>query len=78
MLNGLGGKAEVEQAVEVCQRSGAPSVRHHGADLSDPQQISEMFGVMTDTFGAGPDVVVNNAGKFVVVQSISFAFEYSV
>ncbi len=63
VLNGLGGSSEIDSAMEACQRSGAPGVRHHGADLSDPKQISEMFSWTADTCGRTPDVLVNNAGE---------------
>ena len=37
-------------------------MEYHGADLSDPQQITEMFGFIREKFGHSPDVLVNNAG----------------
>ena len=63
MLNGLGGVAEVETALGACQELGSSQVAHHGADLSDPGQIGQLFECIRERWGEGPDILVNNAGK---------------
>jgi NAD(P)-dependent dehydrogenase (short-subunit alcohol dehydrogenase family) len=35
---------------------------HHGADLCDPTQISDMFQFIKSRYNRGPDILVNNAG----------------
>lgn len=63
MLNGLDGEEEVKVAVEVCQKGGASRVKHHGADLSDPRQIKQLFECVRESWGRPPDILVNNAGR---------------
>ncbi len=62
MLNGVGDKAEVASALEACRSTGGVA-EHHGADLSDPNQITELFECMMQRWGRTPDILVNNAGK---------------
>ena len=61
-MNGFGSREEVESAVEACTKEGAAGVKHHGADLSNPEQIAGLFEFARRKFGRTPDIVVNNAG----------------
>ena len=57
VLNGFGdAEAAVAEVVGHGRRVG-----HHGADVSDPQQIAEMIDYARRDFG-GVDILVNNAG----------------
>ncbi len=57
VLNGFGDPAA---ALAEVRRHGT-QVAHHGADVSDPTQLAELFGYVQATFG-GVDILVNNAG----------------
>ncbi|MBD8621630.1 3-hydroxybutyrate dehydrogenase [Pseudomonas sp. CFBP 13727] len=57
VLNGFGDPAA---ALAEVRRHGT-QVAHHGADVSDPTQLAELFEYVQATFG-GVDILVNNAG----------------
>jgi 3-hydroxybutyrate dehydrogenase len=57
VLNGFGDPAA---ALAEVRRHGT-QVAHHGADVSDPTQLAELFECAQATFG-GVDILVNNAG----------------
>ncbi|WP_432721868.1 3-hydroxybutyrate dehydrogenase [Jeongeupia wiesaeckerbachi] len=57
VLNGFG---DVESAVGQIERLGV-KVRHHGADMSRPEEIDALIRYANAEFG-GADIVVNNAG----------------
>jgi NAD(P)-dependent dehydrogenase (short-subunit alcohol dehydrogenase family) len=63
MLNGLDNEEMVTSALEACRKGGASKVMHHGADLSDPNQITQLFESVREHWGRTPDIVVNNAGE---------------
>ena len=52
--------------MEECRRLGAKQAAHHGADLSDPNQIEDLFNYVKEKCGRGPDILVNNAGELFV------------
>ena len=54
---------EIQSKLEECEKLGAKMAVHHGADLSDPKQIEDMFGFVQEKCGQGPDVLINNAGE---------------
>jgi len=57
VLNGFG---DVEAPKAQVAAHGV-KVIHHGADMTKPAEIADMFSVATATFG-GVDILVNNAG----------------
>jgi 3-oxoacyl-[acyl-carrier protein] reductase len=57
ILNGFG---DASAALAEVGRHGR-KVGHHGADVSDPAQIAELFAYAERDFG-GVDILVNNAG----------------
>lgn len=57
ILNGFG---DADAAIADVARHGR-KVGHHPTDVSDPQQIAELFGYAERDFG-GVDILVNNAG----------------
>ena len=57
ILNGFG---DASAALAEVGRHGR-KVGHHGADVSDPAQIAELFAYAERDFG-GIDILVNNAG----------------
>ena len=64
VLNGVGSPSEVTAALKECQKMGASRTEHHGADLTDPKQITHLFNFISEKWGRGPDILVNNAGKY--------------
>src|SRR5437867_3077647 len=61
MLNGFGAADEIEALRSELAATHAVEVRHHGADLTRPAEIAELFAKTTEHFGA-VDILVNNAG----------------
>ncbi|WNC11744.1 3-hydroxybutyrate dehydrogenase [Pseudomonas coleopterorum] len=57
MLNGFG---DPTAALAEVRRHGT-QVAHHGADVSDPAQLAELFEYVRTSLG-GVDILVNNAG----------------
>ncbi len=69
MLNYLPEEAEdAEQTIRICQESGGKVVSCAG-DISSEQFCQELVGRTKDELG-GVDIIVNNAGKQVYVESI--------
>lgn len=69
LLNGFG---DADAAVADVARYGG-KVDHHPADMSKPEQISEMICFAQDTFG-GVDILVNNAG----IQYVAVVEEFPI
>ena len=61
MLNGFGEPEAVEAIRAGIEREFGVAVRHHGADMTRPEQIAAMVAEAERAFGA-VDVLVNNAG----------------
>lgn len=61
MLNGFGDPAAVEALRAGLEQEHRVKVRHHGADLSKPEQVAALVAATVDQLG-GVDVLVNNAG----------------
>lgn len=57
VLNGFG---DLTAALAEVRRHGT-QVAHHGADVSDPAQLAELFEYVRASLG-GVDILVNNAG----------------
>jgi 3-hydroxybutyrate dehydrogenase len=70
VLNGFG---DVEAPKAQVAAHGV-KVIHHGADMTKPAEIADMFAVATATFG-GVDILVNNAGIQHVANVEDFAVE---
>jgi 3-hydroxybutyrate dehydrogenase len=70
MLNGFG---DVETAKDQVSIFGT-KVYYHGADLSKPEEIENLFEVIREKFG-GLDILVNNAGIQCVAPIESFPIE---
>ena len=64
VLNGFGSAETIATAMDECRQLGAPKVEHHGADLSKPNEIEDLFKFISERFGRSPDILVNNAGVF--------------
>jgi 3-hydroxybutyrate dehydrogenase len=66
VLHGLGTPEVVQSAIQTCRQALPDGVQrefyHHGADLCDPTQISDMFQFIKSRYARGPDILVNNAG----------------
>ena len=69
ILNGFG---DASAALAEVGRHGR-KVGHHGADVADPRQISELFAYAERDFG-GVDILVNNAG----IQHVAPVEEFPV
>lgn len=61
MLNGFGEAAEIEAIRERLSALGGVDVGFHGADMTKPEEIGDLYRTAEARFGA-VDVVVNNAG----------------
>ena len=61
-LHGFGEIADINSNLEECRRLGAKQAVHHGANLSDPNQIEDLFNYVKEKCGQSPDILVNNAG----------------
>jgi 3-hydroxybutyrate dehydrogenase len=61
MLNGLGDPAAIERLRAGLQATHRVRVAYHGADLSQPAQVTELVEATVGAFG-GLDVLCNNAG----------------
>lgn len=73
VLNGFGKPEDIEAIQANIVSEFGVSVVHSGADMSDPDAISDMFGSVLDRFGA-VDVLVNNAG----IQHVALVTEFPV
>jgi 3-hydroxybutyrate dehydrogenase len=70
MLNGFG---DVEGALAQVRAAGGEAV-HHGADMSQPDEIEDMVHQCQAQLG-GPDILVNNAGIQFVANVEDFPVE---
>jgi 3-hydroxybutyrate dehydrogenase len=61
VLNGFGDAADIETIVRDLHAKFEVSVFYHGADMSKPEEISNLVGACKEKFGS-VDVLVNNAG----------------
>jgi 3-hydroxybutyrate dehydrogenase len=61
MLNGFGDKAEIEAIRARLASEHGIDAAHHGADMTKPAEIEDLFKTAERTFGT-VDVIVNNAG----------------
>jgi len=61
VFNGFGDAAEIEKLQADVAKEFGVQCAYHGADMSKPEQIEDMFAYATARFG-GVDVLVNNAG----------------
>jgi 3-hydroxybutyrate dehydrogenase len=61
MINGLGEPAAIESTRSALAQESGVRVAFHGADLTQPRQISEMIAAAEGELG-GLDILVNNAG----------------
>lgn len=61
MLNGFGGKDEIEGLRSGLEREHAVKVLYHPADMTRPAEIADMVAQAGKAFGR-VDIVVNNAG----------------
>jgi 3-hydroxybutyrate dehydrogenase len=75
MLNGFGDAAEIEAMRARLASTTGVSVVYHGADMTKPDEIGELFRAGEMAFGA-VDVIVNNAGIQHVAPIESFPVEH--
>ncbi|UUX48759.1 3-hydroxybutyrate dehydrogenase [Nisaea acidiphila] len=61
VLNGLGGAEEIEAARRTLAERHGVEVLYHGADMTRPEEISDLIASTERRFGA-VDILVNNAG----------------
>lgn len=61
ILNGFGDAEPAKAAIAKAGASHGIKVGYHGADMSKPAEIADMFAVADKEFG-GVDILVNNAG----------------
>jgi 3-hydroxybutyrate dehydrogenase len=61
MLNGFGDAGEIEALRAGLERQHGVKVRYHGADMTQPAQITDMVAKAQSQLGA-VDILVNNAG----------------
>jgi 3-hydroxybutyrate dehydrogenase len=66
VLNGLGDPAKIEATRQGLEEKHGVEVRYHGADMTKPDQITDMVTSTVKAFGR-LDILVNNAG----VQHVS-------
>ncbi len=74
MLNGFGDPATVEALRLGLENEFKVPVRHHGADVADPQAVEAMVVAAVAEFG-GLDILVNNAGLQHVAKLTEFPLE---
>ena len=61
MLNGFGLAATIEKIRRELAEETGVRVLHHGADVSQPEEVATMIAAAEQAFGA-VDILVNNAG----------------
>lgn len=60
-LNGFGNADLIQEEIQNLKSSSAGTILYHPADMSQPDQISDMIEKVYNTFGR-VDILVNNAG----------------
>ena len=73
MLNGFGNAAEIESTRAELETRHGVKVGYHGADMSKPDEISDLVSATAAELGT-VDVVVNNAG----IQNVAPIEEFPV
>ena len=73
VLNGFGDRAAIEALRAGLAEEHGVTVRHHAADMSQPEDIAEMMGQALAEFGT-IDLLVNNAG----IQHVAPVDEFPV
>ena len=73
VLNGFGDRAAIEALRAGLAEEHGVTVRHHAADMSQPEDIAEMMGQALAEFGS-VDLLVNNAG----IQHVAPVDEFPV
>lgn len=61
VLNGLGDPARIEETRATMSKEHGVDVRYHGADMTKPDEITDMISSTVGSFGR-LDILVNNAG----------------
>ena len=74
VLNGFGDHQAPQEAVQAAGRQHGVRTGFHGADLSKPEQITELMAYAERDFG-GVDILVNNAGIQFVAPVEDFPVE---
>jgi len=74
VLNGLGDAAEIQETRSELAREHNIGVAYSGANIADPNEISEMLELAQKEFG-GADILINNAGIQYVAPIEEFPIE---
>ena len=61
VVNGFASKSVVDEIKSNLKKLGAKNVIYHGADMSKPAEIAQMFDLVKKDLGR-VDILVNNAG----------------
>jgi NADP-dependent 3-hydroxy acid dehydrogenase YdfG len=61
--------ARSEDALRALAGELGPSVLAVPCDVRDPRATEHAIGVIADAFGGGPEIVVNNAGSFLIAPA---------
>ncbi|WP_373087271.1 3-hydroxybutyrate dehydrogenase [Sneathiella sp.] len=61
MINGFGDKSEIETLRSALESEHGIKCLYHGADMTKPDQITDMIATANKEFG-GIDILINNAG----------------
>lgn len=62
VINGYPQPANLDSILSKLKSLGAKSVIHHGADMSKPSEIEDLFATINKQLNRGVDILVNNAG----------------
>ncbi|PIB26179.1 3-hydroxybutyrate dehydrogenase [Amylibacter kogurei] len=73
MINGFGDQGDIETLLGELRTASGTDAIHHGADMTKPEEISDMVQTCGDKFGS-VDILVNNAG----IQFVSPIDEFPV
>lgn len=60
VMNGFGDPAEIESRRRALEKNHGVRAIHHGADLAEPRQITDLVATAERTFGT-VDILINNA-----------------
>jgi len=72
MLNGFGEKAAIDQTCSSLRQKYQVPVFHHGADMTNPDQIADMMVQAKKLLGGSVNILINNAG----IQHVSPVEEF--